>query len=252
MNNRKTLILGILLVIIGVILIGSGIFYPKSVVDLPKQEELTELSDLDSKKEYDEFYSDLEKIIIYCNSYLHKQYPISDFNKISSQDKTLFLLNILDSNLNANLTVDSLEKEKLNYFYQDTKLYFDTIKQKDGKVLYRYDKANQKFTYTHYPVDEYIMLSKEVSNKIYSTKWIVKRKVYYMEATPIEQEYPKRIYKNSKDAEAKKNEIFSITDNNHLFTDIEYEKVEKQLTTITYTFTKIDGKYKLLSIENDL
>lgn len=249
MSKRNWFIIGFSLILLGILLLVVGLFYPE--FSSFSEEKLILLSEEEAQKEYQKFYPTLEKTLLYCNSYLLEQYPISQFDKLSSQDKTLFLLNILNSSSETDLTKKKIEKEKLNYFDKDTILYFNTITQKDGKVLYQYDDKKEQFIYHHYPATEYHMLSKGISSKIYTTQWVIKRRAYYVEKKATGQEYPKRVFKSRTDVKNKKNEIFTVYDNEHLFTNAEYQKVEKQLEIITYTFKKIEGQYRLVSIRSN-
>lgn len=249
MNKTKKRIVSFSLIIIGIILIGIGYVYENNKSTLKVNNKNLLLEGESYQKEYSKYYSSIEKAIIYSDKYLIDSYPIEDFGKINSKDKTIFLLNMMSAKLGTKLTKDNLEKEKKNYFKEDTKLSYEILK-KNSKILYNYDEKNKQFTIGNgYKPKDYIIQTKELSTKIYSDKWVTKKKVYYIEMTSTEQMYPQKVYKNIEDATKKQNEIFTITDVSHPFNEEEYKKVENQLESFTYTLKKEKSKYLLSSIE---
>lgn len=251
MKKKINKILSIGLVTFGAILIAIGIIGQnrvpgKNVVSGKYQMIEDPISD------YKKYYKDILKTLIYADSYLLEEYPIKDFQDMSNNDKSKFLLNILSSKTEENLTREKVNRLKKKYFSPATVLSFEDIVDKEGKVLYSYDKSSRKFKVTNNDFGrDYLIGTKEIDSNIDKEKWVIKRKIYYVEFTPIDNPYPRRYYKSKEDLINKQSEIFTISSAEVAFTDEDFALIQDQLETVVYTFRKFNNNYILESIEKE-
>lgn len=239
-NNK--VIVGILLLIIGVVLIVIGYFVTSN-----KQSD--NITNNDKYQFTAKYYKDVESAITKLNMFLIDEFPINDISKISDKAKTKFLLDILNDKDDSKLSIDRVETENDKYFDINGKVYLETIKNQTNKIMYEYNSKNKAFISRNNNYVSYVVNSKVINTKVNSNKLITKRKLYFVEKTVTGSEYPKRVYKSISDATKKQNAVFTIGDAQHLFTDEEYEKVKKEFATYTYTFVKMNKKYKIKSIK---
>lgn len=250
-NTKENKLLGnktiVVLSILGVILVIAGIVLSSNMIFSNKKDTKPINKQLNST-EYSKYNSIIQKKTSYIDLHFANQYPINDFKKLTSEEKTLFLLKILSNYKNKEVTVEQLKKEMPNYF-STFELNLKDIKGKDGKVLYRYE--NEKFTYVLAEDTPYTVVTKELSSTGYKDRWILKRKIYYMKVTKENNQYKNTIFSNLSDCQKNKNSIYTTTSTMNMITEEEFDKIKDKLTTITYHFKNKKDNYVIEKVTTE-
>lgn len=248
MKKRKILliatIIALLLIAVGTILI---------MVNNDNKETTKTDSNSNENKEtieddYINFYSDVSYIVNMADNLMIDYYPIDNFQELSSEQKTEFILRILSTDPERKLNKENMEQEKIKYFNNDAKLTYKTFETDNFE--FTYDEENEEYKITAKELDNYYVVSKTVNENFDDDKWIVERTIYFKEATDISNIYPARIYGSKEDAKNKTNEIYTINSQEEELTNEDnYNKIIAQLPKYRYTLEKQNNNYKLISIE---
>lgn len=198
-----------------------------------------------SKKEELSVYQDISKKTSLYDSFMSELYPIEDVNKLSSKEKTLFLLRS-SNNSNKEINIEQLQK-KLNNFFDEFDIYKGQIKDKKGKVLYNYKKG--VYTFAGFNNSVLTPSSYEISSDGTNKRWTVKKKLYYFKFSLDENSYiyTTEFYANQNDKEPML--VKKSKSNSSSLTKEEFEKVKSTIATVTYNFVKKNGTYILKSVD---
>ena len=233
----------VLIIIIGIILIALGITVILS--NITKDNETNKSKTINKTEEYLNNYMDISTTLNKIDNALINYYPIEDFNSLDKKIKTEFLLKILSSESNIELTKETLEKEKLNYFNKNTSLIYKSFENDNDSFIY-----NDKYEVIGKKTNDFYVVSKTTKEYFDNNNWIVERNIYFTDAIITPNLYPQRVYKTIEDAKNKTNEIYTINSKEEdLTNDENYNIIKDQLLKYKYTLKKDNNIYKVISIE---
>lgn len=233
----------VLIIIIGIILIALGIIVILS--NITKDNEANKSKTINKTEEYLNNYMDISTTLNKIDNALINYYPIEDFNSLDKKIKTEFLLKILSSESNIELTKETLEKEKLNYFNKNTSLIYKSFETDNDSFIY-----NDKYEVIGKKTNNFYVVSKTTKEYFDNNNWIVERNIYFTDAIITPNLYPQRVYKTIEDAKNKTNEIYTINSKEEdLTNDENYNIIKDQLLKYKYTLKKDNNIYKVISIE---
>lgn len=233
----------VLIIIIGIILIALGIIVILS--NITKDNEANKSKTINKTEEYLNNYMDISTTLNKIDNELINYYPIEDFNSLDKKIKTEFLLKILSSESNIELTKETLEKEKLNYFNKNTSLIYKSFETDNDSFIY-----NDKYEVIGKKTNNFYVVSKTTKEYFDNNNWIVERNIYFTDAIITPNLYPQRVYKTIEDAKNKTNEIYTINSKEEdLTNDENYNIIKDQLLKYKYTLKKDNNIYKVISIE---
>ena len=233
----------VLIIIIGIILIALGITVILS--NITKDNETNKSKTINKTEEYLNNYMDISTTLNKIDNELINYYPIEDFNSLDKKIKTEFLLKILSSESNIELTKETLEKEKLNYFNKNTSLIYKSFETDNDSFIY-----NDKYEVIGKKTNDFYVVSKTTKEYFDNNNWIVERNIYFTDAIITPNLYPQRVYKTIEDAKNKTNEIYTINSKEEdLTNDENYNIIKDQLLKYKYTLKKDNNIYKVISIE---
>ena len=233
----------VLIIIIGIILIALGIIVILS--NITKDNEANKSKTINKTEEYLNNYMDISTTLNKIDNELINYYPIEDFNSLDKKIKTEFLLKILSSESNIELTKETLEKEKLNYFNKNTSLIYKSFETDNDSFIY-----NDKYEVIGKKTNNFYVVSKTTKEYFDNNNWIVERNIYFTDAIITPNLYPQRVYKTIEDAKNKTNEIYTINSKEEdLTNDENYNIIKDQLLRYKYTLKKDNNIYKVISIE---
>lgn len=239
--------IAILLMLTGLIL---SIFYREEVDDNKKnnQDKSSTSESLMYNDEYMKYHTDIENMLSLVDSNMFSYYPISNFQKISSKKKTEFLIKIAFSG--QPITRSNLEEEKNKYFSSNAKLVYESFNV--GDYVFTYNQENEEYTKALRGYPDYTIESKIVEEQVTKKNWIVKKAIYFLEATSLPDVFPQKVYATQKDAKEDKNPIYTINNAEELLSIEEnYNKIKNQLQVYKYTLKKDNELYKIQSIEKE-
>ena len=233
----------VLIIIIGIILIALGITVILS--NITKDNETNKSKTINKTEEYLNNYMDISTTLNKIDNALINYYPIEDFNSLDKKIKTEFLLKILSSESDIELTKETLEKEKLNYFNKNTSLIYKSFETDNDSFIY-----NDKYEVIGKKTNDFYVVSKTTKEYFDNNNWIVERNIYFTDAIITPNLYPQRVYKTIEDAKNKTNEIYTINSKEEdLTNDENYNIIKDQLLKYKYTLKKDNNIYKVISIE---
>lgn len=240
---KKERIITTIIIIIGIILITLGITIILSNITQSKETKIDK--SIDKTEEYLNNYMDISTTLNKIDNALINYYPIEDFNSLDKKIKTEFLLKILSSESNIELTKETLEKEKLNYFNKNTSLIYKSFETDNDSFIY-----NDKYEVIGKKTNDFYVVSKTTKEYFDNNNWIVERNIYFTDAIITPNLYPQRVYKTIEDAKNKTNEIYTINSKEEdLTNDENYNIIKDQLLKYKYTLKKDNNIYKVISIE---
>ena len=240
---KKERIITTIIIIIGIILITLGITIILSNITQSKETKIDK--SIDKTEEYLNNYMDISTTLNKIDNVLINYYPIEDFNSLDKKIKTEFLLKILSSESNIELTKETLEKEKLNYFNKNTSLIYKSFETDNDSFIY-----NDKYEVIGKKTNDFYVVSKTTKEYFDNNNWIVERNIYFTDAIITPNLYPQRVYKTIEDAKNKTNEIYTINSKEEdLTNDENYNIIKDQLLKYKYTLKKDNNIYKVISIE---
>ena len=240
---KKERIITTIIIIIGIILITLGITIILSNITQSKETKIDK--SIDKTEEYLNNYMDISTTLNKIDNVLINYYPIEDFNSLDKKIKTEFLLKILSSESNIELTKETLEKEKLNYFNKNTSLIYKSFETDNDSFIY-----NDKYEVIGKKTNDFYVVSKTTKEYFDNNNWIVERNIYFTDAIITPNLYPQRVYKTIEDAKNKTNEIYTINSKEEdLTNDENYNIIKDQLLKYKYTLKKDNNIYRVISIE---
>ena len=250
MKKRKiiliAIIIAILLIAVGTILIIVNNDNKETTKTDSNNNENTETT---TEDDYINFYSDVSYIVNMADNLMIDYYPIDNFQELSSEQKTEFILRILSTDPDKKLNKENMEQEKVKYFNNNAKLTYKTFATDNFE--FNYNEDNEEYEIAAKELNNYNVVSK-TTNEYFddNNNWIVERTIYFKEMTDISAMYPARVYGSIEDAKNKINEIYTInSQEEELTNDDNYNTVAALLPKYRYTLEKQNNNYKLISIE---
>lgn len=250
----------IFLIISAVLLIGGGIFlfiasddskprnnsgYYNDYINEDRgnssEEERGPILDEEDLKIYSQ---DVNTYVVYLDSLFSHKYPIKDFNKMSDEDKTMFLVKTKVNVEQREVGIAELERIKKDYF-DDFELVSTDLK-KDGQVIYKYD--NGRFVYNGGGSLECLTVSKKVADNPYDDFWEIENMLYFVREVDKDGNTYNVIYKNMKDCKNQKDEIYTYTYDNGGFDEKGFDAIKHKLSTYVYRFERVGNQYFIKSI----
>lgn len=231
----------IVLIILAILLIGIGVVFVgfSSIKKDNKKEELT-LTEADKIK----YGEEIDLAVKYFNNYLAEEFPLSNVDELTDDEKTLFLIK---SKVNINspqVNVSELENIK-NQYFNEFELFLDNI-VRDEQVLYGYQ--NDKFVLMN-DANLCVANSKMVSSKEGIQSWKVKHKVYYLRDIVMpDNSVVKAVYNNYNNCSEQINQILTLPLGAVDLTEQQYEEYNSHFNTYVYTLNRINEHYIMKSV----
>lgn len=192
--------------------------------------------------------SKAENFLNIVDSIMVEYYPIENFQKITSNQKTEFLINILSVNSNGIVTKKMLEESKSNYFSTKTKLVYKTFET--SKYSFKYISSKQQYLYNVKNSRNYRVQTNVINEKIDENKNLkIEKAIFFVEATYLPNIYPQKVYATIEDAINQKNEIYIINNNSEeLNVEENFNKIKNKLQIYQYKLKEKKQAYKIYSI----
>ena len=228
----------VLVLLLSIILLGLGIFMinNKTNSNEPKKKQEDIIGDIS-----DEERSTLLEKINNIDNYLNSLYPIDDFNKLTSSQKTNFLLNVLNTKENQELTIKELEKESKNWFetYEPFKNNTEDYSYKNNK--YKKTDNNKELTILSLPFDI------EIKEKLVI---IEKTNIYLKRETNKDETFTINIFKSYEDYK-NNNSLKTLVKQSVTPSEEELQDVIPNLNKYTYTFKRLNKKLVPVSVKTE-
>ena len=238
--------LPIIIVLIAIVITAIGVVL--LINTKPKEEKQTkkevkkEETAIDTEK-YNEVQEQVQNEISIFDMYMSNLYPIEDIDKIKDEDKTKLLVKVLSKE-----DIESVEEDKV---LEESKKHFDNYNlYKKSTDSYKYENNKYSVVKNNYETCSIkTITTKEINNQ---EEWITTKKVYYVKLDlkdPNKLTYEVKVYKNYKDCSNNKNELLTKDNTITTISEEDYNSIEKDLKTLTYTLKNTDGTYKITSIK---
>ena len=225
-------ILGLIILLIGIILIIT----PNQKED--KNNTVKENINL-TPENYSKYYSEVMSVSNYFDLYLVEKYPLNNIDNLSSEEKTMFILDVISGLEGNEITVDRLKKEMKKYF-KNVEIYKHDIK-KDGEIIYEY--KNNTFTKVKTVSNNCTNFTEVIENKGNPNNWILKKKIYFMSINMNNGIYHLSIYRTNADCNNNTNEITSFDNNNYIITQEQYNTFKDKLNIVNYNYKANNDDY---------
>lgn len=226
----------VLVLLLSIALLGIGFFMinketPDSKPDKKKEEVIGDISD-------EERTSLLDKINN-TDNYLSSLYPINDFDKLTSSQKTNFLLNVLNTKEKQDLTIKELEKESKNWFETFEPFKNDTEDYSYKNNKYKKIDKNKELIVLSLPFDI------EIKEK---TVIIEKTNIYLKREINEDNTFTINIFKSYEDYK-NNNSLKALVKQSVTPSEEELQDVIPSLNKYTYTFKRLNKKLIPISVK---
>ena len=195
-----------------------------------------------TEEKLENYQKDVNMTVVYADSFLYKEYPIDNFDQLSAEFKTKFLVSTKVNFKNREVNVSDIESIKGNYF-NNFELTLSDIKD-DEQVVYKY--SNDKFIYNGGNGDACLFSTKKISDNGYEEFWEIQNKGYYVKEKNSNENV---VYKTLNDCRNGENEVHSYSYETGGFSDEDFERIKDDLNTYIYKFSKINDKYLIESVK---
>ena len=237
-----------LLIVIGIVLI----IFPGNLLEREDGQNndtnLTNSESLMYNEEYMNLHTTVENTLGLVDNNLINYYPIENFQNMSSEKKTEFLIKVLSNGQSISKT--ALEEEKSKYFSSDAKLIYKNFDVDD--YTFNYNEETEQYTKRAQQYKNYFIESKVVDEQLTDNSWVVEKAVYFLKSTSLPDLFPQKVYTTVEDAKKDKNSIYTINNADELLSIEEnYNKIKDKLPVYKYTLKKDNDIYKIQSIEKE-
>lgn len=237
-----------LLIVIGIVLI----IFPGNLLEREDGQNndtnSTNSESLMYNEEYMNLHTTVENTLGLVDNNLINYYPIENFQNMSSEKKTEFLIKVLSNGQSISKT--ALEEEKSKYFSSDAKLIYKNFDVDD--YTFNYNEETGQYTKRAQQYKNYFIESKVVDEQLTDNSWVVEKAVYFLKSTSLPDLFPQKVYTTVEDAKKDKNSIYTINNADELLSIEEnYNKIKDKLTVYKYTLKKDNDIYKIQSIEKE-
>ena len=251
MRKRKVILIfiifALLLIALGIIfmVVNNDESHIKETTPNNNNKETTE----NEEDNYLNYYANVSYIVSMADNFMIDYYPIDNFQELSSEQKTEFILRILSTDPDKKLNKENMDQEKVKYFNNNAKLTYKTFATDNFE--FNYNEDNEEYEIAAKELNNYNVVSK-TTNEYFddNNNWIVERTIYFKEMTDISAMYPARVYGSIEDAKNKTNEIYTInSQEEELTNDDNFIKILNQIPKYRYILKKQNNNYQIISIE---